>query len=214
MAVCLFHWSVNTSYLRVQRCCARSQYPAVYGQLGPSTYRWPEQQSHRDVTIIYVYATSDMLRRSENVLYYCACKQHRLSLSCELFPASLQHSSLSSPAASGQRYHYTTQQTLTLISSWASNRDARWFYRKKPTVILYFPRIMFHLCGRRGPADPHQFLGTDTSNSRRPRDCLFRHLNTALVLPPPSITLSSFWPTRPCWQLLGSVRVCESKEKE
>lgn len=75
MAVCLYHWSVNTSYLWVQRCCARSQYPAVYGRLGFSAYRWPEQQSQRDVTFIYVYATSDMPRRPENVLYYCACKQ-------------------------------------------------------------------------------------------------------------------------------------------
>lgn len=62
--------------------------------------------------------------------------------------------------------------------------------KEKSTVILHFPRIMFHLCRRHGPADPHQF--SDTSNSRRPRDCLFRHLNTALVHPPPSITLSSF----------------------
>lgn len=46
---------------------------------------------------------------------------------------------------------------------------------EKLTVMLYFPRIMFHLYRSCGPTDPHQFLDTDTSNSRRPYDCLFRH---------------------------------------
>ncbi len=37
------------------------------------------------------------------------------------FPACLLHSSLSSPAASGQRYHYTTRQTVTLVHLYASS---------------------------------------------------------------------------------------------
>ena len=67
---------------------------------------------------------------------------------------------------------------------------------------------MPHFCPRRRAADHHPFSGTDTSNSRRPCDCLFRDSNTALVLPPPSITPSDFWPTRPSWQPLCNVCVC------
>lgn len=188
MAVCLYHWSVNTSYLWVQRCCARSQYPAVYGQLSFSTYRWPEQQSHCDVTFIYVYATS--------VLSYCACKQqsfHPFGTGCltgtplPSMPSS-QLAFISSCVRPKISLHDPTNSNSYQLVSFKHGHTM--MLQEKSTVILYFPRIMFHLCGRRGPADPHQF--SDTSNSRRPHDCLFRHLNTALVHPPPSITLSSF----------------------
>lgn len=64
-----------------------------------------------------------------------------------------------------------------------------------------------------GPTEPHPFSITDTSNSRWPQDCLFRHWNAALALPPPSITPSGFWPTRPCWQLLCNVHVINVKAK-
>lgn len=90
--------------------------------------------------------------------------------------------------------------------------DTKAFLHLNSTKILYFPGIISYLYVRREPADLHQFSVTDTSNSRRPRDCLFRHLHTALVLPPPSITPSGFWPIGPRWQLLCYVHVRESNE--
>lgn len=68
---------------------------------------------------ICVCAIPEMQRRSGNVQYNCANKQRSchpcLSSSSLCLPARLLHSPLSSPAASGQRYHYTTRQTVTLV---------------------------------------------------------------------------------------------------
>lgn len=114
----------------VLRCYTGSQYSAVYGHPSSSTYRWPEPPSPSDVALICFDAIPEMPRRSGNVPYDCANKHrschrvwYRLSLSSGplRFPACLPHSPLSSPAASGQRYHYATWQTVTLVHLWASN---------------------------------------------------------------------------------------------
>ncbi len=87
------------------------------------------------------------------------------------------------------RYHY---MSCSLVASSISTDDTKDVSLKVDYNPIFSSGIMSYLYLRREPADLHQFSVTDTSNSRRPRDCLYRHLNTALVLPPPSITASGF----------------------
>lgn len=95
-----------------------------------------------------------MLRRSENVLCCCANKHQ----SCRVFGtgclwaaahSASQHAfsmaPLSSPAVSGQRYHYTPQQTLTLIGLCTPRVDDTLWCCMKSRLWSPSSHELFHL---------------------------------------------------------------------
>ena len=119
VTVSVHHLVVSKQIPRVEphwalRCCPPSQHPALYGWPRSSPYRWPDQPALCDVTPVSVYTVNATRCRLENVLFKCANKHwscrplgNRLS-SNTLLPSMPQRSSLSSPAASGQGCHHTT----------------------------------------------------------------------------------------------------------
>uniref|UniRef100_A0AAZ1XQ96 Uncharacterized protein n=1 Tax=Oreochromis aureus TaxID=47969 RepID=A0AAZ1XQ96_OREAU len=75
----------------------QSQYSAVYGYPSSSTYRWPEEASQRDVTLICVYTIPETLSRLGNVLYNCANK-HIIIMSSSWYRLSLSRSPICLPS--------------------------------------------------------------------------------------------------------------------
>lgn len=145
----------------VQRCYT---HPALYGQPSSSTYRWPEEATRCDVTIISVYGLPKMLSRLGNVLVTHASKHW----SCPLIgtaclrtavhsapAAGLPPRSLSSPAVSGQKYHKQDSVNCKTsvhfcVAAGISANDTQRSYGKRLQRCSVFPRTMSH---------PHLFLG-------------------------------------------------------